>query len=536
VIKSITWIGLAVLSVASLIGLWTLAALNGPVADDGPTGGFLTVAALSFFTAGALLARRQPQRWTGQLVQLVALTSFAGAARLGGLGRASAILGALWLATILLPGLLVLAHPDGVQPRWLRWLLGGAVSATTALSVFIVLAVHGRSGASSTWWSTPTVHQALPVGRTLFAVHAVVVVATLSIMVVVTATRLVQADRTLRRILNPVLLPGLVWALVAGTGELSLLAGPSWALHPKGDALTEPAAFLLQIVPLLSVTAVLAGVAWTGLVLPRLRRTTAGIAIGAQSGAIDVTGYLVRALGDPSVRVAFHNPDGMAAWVDEEGRATTLAVDNVDRAVMMIRHEGVLLGAIEFDASLAAEPDAVELAATGAGLAMDNARLVAVANARTEDARRLTARLVTSSEDARAQLREQLDDGPLRELEDIETALANGGDLTVAADRLQGVAADVRNISHGLFPPELAHAGLAAALPDAHVTPRRFAPAIEITAFLAVYGDPGARITDEPGRLIIDLSVPPRRSGLLDRVEVLGGTVEGTTVTLPVTG
>ena len=535
-IKSTAWIGLAVVGAASVIGLWTLAALNGPVADDGPTGGFLTVAALSFSTAGALLAHRQPQRWTGQLVQLVALTGFAAAARLGGLGKISAVLGALWLATILLPGLLVLAHPDGIRQWWLRWLLGAAVSATAVLGILIVLAVHGRSGANSTWWSTPAVHQALPLGHTLFAVHAALVVATVSIMAAAVAIRLVRADRTLRRLLGPVLVPGLVWALVTGASQLSLLAGPAWALQPRGTGLTEPATFLLQIVPLLAVSGILAGVAWTGLIVPRLRRTTAGVTIGSQPGSTDVTEYLVGALGDPSIRVVFGNPDGQAAWVDAAGHATTPAADDADRAVMVVRREGTLLGAIEFDASLAAAPDAVELAATAAALAMDNARLVAVANARTEDARRLTARLVTSAEDARAQLRSQLVEGPLRDLDDIETALSGGGDLTVAADRLQGVAADVRRISHGLFPPELVHAGLAAALPDAQVPARRFAPAIEITAFLAAYGDPGARITDEPGQLIIDLSTPPQGSALVDRVEVLGGCIQGTTVTLPVAG
>jgi hypothetical protein len=54
---------------------------------------------------------------------------------------------------------------------------------------------------------------------------------------------------------------------------------------------------------------------------------------------------------------------------------------------------------------------------------------------------------------------------------------------------------------------------------------------------MAAEGDPGARLTaDEPGVLTVDLSEPPRRPALLDRITVLGGTVRGATITLPVRG
>ena len=104
------------------------------------------------------------------------------------------------------------------------------------------------------------------------------------------------------------------------------------------------------------------------------------------------------------------------------------------------------------------------------------------------------------------------------------------------ARRLQEVAADVRGISHGVFPPELASDGLAAALPQLASPQRRFAPAIEVTAFLAARNDPLACLRDETDRLEIELSDAPTGANLLDRVTVLGGRVDGKVITLPVVG
>jgi hypothetical protein len=127
--------------------------------------------------------------------------------------------------------------------------------------------------------------------------------------------------------------------------------------------------------------------------------------------------------------------------------------------------------------------------------------------------------------------------GPLLSLERIEDALASGGDPADAARRLQEVAADVRKISHGVYPAELTEGGLPAALTHASEVPAaRFDPAIEITAFLAADGDSGARITAEQGQLVISLSEPPREPTLLERVAVLDGVIDGPTIVLPVAG
>src|SRR5262249_14960703 len=123
-----------------------------------------------------------------------------------------------------------------------------------------------------------------------------------------------------------------------------------------------------------------------------------------------------------------------------------------------------------------------------------------------------------------------------RELDVIDSDLAFGR-VTAAADRLQNVAADVRTISHGLYPSELTDGGLHAVLTQISAVPtRRFPPAVEITAFLAADGDSGASMKSEPGRLVIALSRPPVEPMLVARVAALGGTIQGSSISLPVTG
>jgi hypothetical protein len=349
--------------------------------------------------------------------------------------------------------------------------------------------------------------------------------------------RLIRADKVLRRLLDPVWVPGLVWALVTAVGQLARLTGPSWALEfsKSNISYTALALFLFVVVPFLSVALLLSGVVWIQLVVPRLRRTAAGMAIGAVNDPTEVDKYLATSLGDQSVNVVFRSQSDSSIWVDTRGRPAVMH-DESDRAVMVLQRDGVILGAIDFDAALAAEPDAVELGATAAAFALDNARLIALANARTEESRRLVSRLVTAGDAVRSDLRATLEAGPLRLLADVDLALERGADHDDVARQLQEVTADVRQISHGVFPPELTNGGLAAALPRLQSSVRRYDSAIEVTVFLAAYRDPDAILRDEVDHLRIELSVAPVQAELLDRVTVLGGTIEGSTITLPFAG
>ena len=138
-------------------------------------------------------------------------------------------------------------------------------------------------------------------------------------------------------------------------------------------------------------------------------------------------------------------------------------------------------------------------------------------------------------------LREELVTGPLRDLETVRQELAAGSSLTTVLPRLNSVAAEVRNISHGVFPVALAQCGLRAALPQATVPDRRYPQIVEMTAYLAAGTEAGPCIVetgsaDGPG-LQIETPQPPSRL-VRDRVSALGGQVTDTgvgwTVTVPI--
>ena len=125
-----------------------------------------------------------------------------------------------------------------------------------------------------------------------------------------------------------------------------------------------------------------------------------------------VDGYLRRVLADPSVKVAYRSPDGRTVAAIATDDRSSWPSDDDERAITLIRRDGAVLGALETDAAIASQPDVIEVVGTAAGLAIETAGLAALANARVEDGRRLTARLVTSADVARRDLHAELEAGP----------------------------------------------------------------------------------------------------------------------------
>ena len=108
-------------------------------------------------------------------------------------------------------------------------------------------------------------------------------------------------------------------------------------------------------------------------------------------------------------------PGSRTGWTPRSGRAAQTST-SPDRAVTLIRRGSTLIGLIEQDAAVTARPDAVELVATGAGLIMETEGLMAAARSDLEQSRQLASRLLSASDQPRAELRAQLLAGPLDEL------------------------------------------------------------------------------------------------------------------------
>jgi hypothetical protein len=255
--------------------------------------------------------------------------------------------------------------------------------------------------------------------------------------------------------------------------------------------------------------------------------------------------FLSRALADPSIRVLYPVApvDGgwVEEWMDGNGEIVNPDVSNSDRAVTLIRRGSTVIGMIEQDAAAATRPDAVELVATGAGLIMETERLSAAARRDLEQSRLLAVRLLSASDDPRAELRAELLTGPLEDLACAAADLADGATIGEIAPRLAAVSAQVRTISHGVFPHSLTSGGLSAALPKADVPDRRFSAPIEMTAYLLARSDQTAVIDESTriGRPVLRIStgVDPAPT-VRDRVAALDGRLEQTdsrwTISLPV--
>jgi hypothetical protein len=525
-------IALAATSVAGIVFAWVEVAQSGHLLDVAEVATSLTLIAVGTEICGWFIGVRSPGRSTGFVLQAIGIAAPLGAARAANLRGGVPVMAAAWLAGLVLPALLLLGHPAGITRRRDRVVAAAAIGATIGLAVPIVLAAHGVHHAAKTWWTTDLFnYTATHVAWLLFLVHTIIAGSFITYTLTVSAQRYAASPRAERPMLRPVLIAGAFWGFALIATQLARLPNPKWALDPTHPGFTPGADFFLNVIPILGFTTLIGTVCWTELVTPRLTRTRSG-KLNAPMKPDDVRADLARALASRDLRIVYRDTE-TDAWIDVYGKPVVLSVDS-EHAVTVLERDGVELGVIEHDAIFASRPEALELVATAAGLAIESERLVALARRRAEQARRLTARFVTSTDTARDDLRIELLDGPVRELANIEHALENGAALDVVADRVQDVAVEVRRISHGLLPSELTERGLRGALPGStYMPPGRYPPSVEITAYLAARNDPTASITDHGDHLTITLQEPTTDPLVLDRVAVLGGTVDATNVVLP---
>jgi hypothetical protein len=481
-----------------------------------------------FFTLGALgapglataMLRRHPDESSGPLLGATMVASMLGACRVADLGPVAPIAGTTALVLVLLPAVFVVRYPALRCPApvvraittcfWIAAVLGAATAA--------VLLASG-SVPATVWHSLPPA-QAPGVAITLLVGQAAVVV--IAAAIIVGSYWLRDLPRNARRALRPMMLPTIGWCVSLTASTIWTVAGsvrPPRQLEVAADQSTT-----YVVLPAILVGTLAAGVGWIDLTVRT--RSSAGSG-GRWSGlATNVEQYLSRALADPSIRVLY--PVDQAGWVDAAGRPAAPGLADDDRAATVIMRGQTVIGLIDQDAAITARPDAVELIATGAGLIMETERLMAAANRDLEQARLLAERLLSASDGPRAQLRAQLLAGPLAELDAVQAALIKGAAVAEVVPRLTAVAAQVRSISHGVFPLSLTTGGLRAALDCSVSTEHRYPPVVEMTAYLVVDGDPAATIDATPGadrpELRIHTGRPPS-TDVRDRIAALGGEV-----------
>jgi signal transduction histidine kinase len=420
--------------------------------DSGVSGARVaTDLALSWSLVAASLVALERTRWRQTRV-LLAAAAFA----LLGADLQWAGSDALWTIGFLLDGLwcailvhLVLTFPEGRPWSWgARLPLAGAYVATLGGQLVGVLVLADSRSALSV---APSQSAADAIDRAQGLLGVAVGLATLFLLVRrlhalrgpawrAQAPLLVAAGLTLA-----VAVVWLVW--VTATGE----AAPTLQTIARGVSL---------LVPL----GVVAGIAWS-----RLSRPELVVELGTD-GATHLRERLARALGDPTLEVAYRLEDGR--YLDASGRPLELPRDP-SRAITVVTAQGKEVAALVHDPMLLDEPALVESVRATASLVLENERLAAEVRAQLAEVRASRARLVAATDAERRRLERDLHDGAQQRLVTLSVALglaaarddgANSDALARAQDEVEEAIAELRELARGIHPTLLREQGLGAAV------------------------------------------------------------------------
>ncbi len=280
-------------------------------------------------------------------------------------------------------------------------------------------------------------------------------------------------------------------------------------------------------------------------------------------------GELARALGDPSVELAYWLPES-EQYVDAEGKPVRLPPPGSGRAVTQVEREGRRIAAIVHDPALLEDPEPVRAAGAAAALALENERLEAELHAKVEQLSRSRARIVESGYAVRRRLERDLHDGAQQRLVSLALSLRIlrsrvDGDVEAAREleyartELDQALEELRELARGIHPSVLSDRGLGAALEGlAHRAPlpveldgkpeERLPERVESAAYFVVsealtnvakYAQAthaSINVARNNGHVLVEVSddgvggADPATGtglrGLLDRVAALGGKLE----------
>jgi signal transduction histidine kinase len=215
--------------------------------------------------------------------------------------------------------------------------------------------------------------------------------------------------------------------------------------------------------------------------------------LGEPEQAGTLQAKLARAVGDPSLVVAYRLPDS-DGYVDEAGRPVDLSAAGVNRTVTWLRQGGQQIGALVHDAAVLDDPDLVGAAAAAAVVALANARLQAEIRARVAEVEASRRRIVEAGDAERRRLEGELQQGAERRLAHVGELLADRGPRAADLQReLQAARAALAEFARGVHPRTLTEAGLAVALDELRercpvpvqvsVPQRRLEPAVEAAVY-----------------------------------------------------
>ncbi len=167
-------------------------------------------------------------------------------------------------------------------------------------------------------------------------------------------------------------------------------------------------------------------------------------------------------LGDPSLDLLLWLRDA-GRYVDESGRPAELSPRS-GRAAVEVTVAGELVGAIEYDPALNADPELVRAASRVVALALERERLTAELRASRDALSESRARIVEAGDLERRRIARDLHDGLQGRLVVLAmTSSALGADGAALRAGLEEAIAELRRLVHGVMPALLIERGLYAA-------------------------------------------------------------------------
>jgi signal transduction histidine kinase len=406
--------------------------------------------ALSWALVGASLALLERPRWRRSR-WLLAAAAFA----LLGADLEWARAHALWTVGILLAGLwaallvqLVLTFPEGRSwSRLARVAIVGAYALTLG-GQFVGAMVDPDARDVLSVASRPHVGEAIDRAREVSGV-------VLGLVVLVLVVRRLRAlGGPARRAQGPLL-------LAAAVTDLSALAWLGQLIAT--DARILPLETIARIV---AVTIPLG--AATGIVWSRLRRSEASelVVVLRREAAATLRERLARALGDPTLEVAYRLGDGH--YVDAAGLPIDMT-PRPGRAITAVLVGGVEIAGLLHDVALLDEPALVESVRATAALVLENERLAAEVRSQLSEVRASRGRIVAAADAERRRMERNLHDGAQQRLVTLSVALgleASRADATTATilsraqDEVEQAIAELREFARGIHPALLRDEGL----------------------------------------------------------------------------
>ena len=222
----------------------------------------------------------------------------------------------------------------------------------------------------------------------------------------------------------------------------------------------------MRLVAISLPAGVVAGIGWSRLRHPQ----PSELVVELRTETEDMRARLARALGDPTLELAYRLADGR--YVDAAGRTTELPRTG-DRALTALMAGGEEIAVLVHDPALLDEPGVVDSVRATAGLVLENERLAAEVRSQLAQVRASRGRIVAAADTERRRIERNLHDGAQQRLVALSMALgleASRADADVAAtlsraqDEIEQAIAELRVLARGIHPTLLQDEGLQAAV------------------------------------------------------------------------